>query len=52
MGIFEQCPEEATILLCGGSRSYRNTMAALGDTERPCDPIDGKGRDINSLSWN
>lgn len=52
MGISQGSLEGATIQFCRGSRGYRNTMAALGDAERPFDCIDGKGRDINSVSLN
>lgn len=51
-GISKESLEEATIWFCRGSQSYRNTMATLGDMERPFDYIDGKGRDINSISLN
>lgn len=50
--IAEEPLEEATMQLCRGRQSYRNTMAALGDAERPFDSIDGKGRDINSIPLN
>lgn len=48
-GISKESPEAATIGFCRGRQSYRNTMAASGDAERPFDSIDGKGGGISIL---